>query len=623
MKLILQRGDSVAESPRSYRLSDDVQGGFDASAAMKRFAQLYQEFDETTKTSRKVSSLVQYLGDVSPTDAVWAVWFLCGHRPKRTVAVGKLREWCAEVCAIPEWLFSETYDFVGDLAETIALLLPPPTRVSERTLSEWILTGLLPLTRMKELEKKSAIVGAWNELAQLERFVFNKLLTGGFRVGLSQKLVSKAIAQFSGVPVDVIAHRLMGDWQPTENFYLSLLSHDTQSSETSRPYPFCLAHAMTTAELDVVEDRDAADLPDPVVQLTERLGPVQDWMLEWKWDGIRAQIIRRNQQTFVWSRGEELLTERFPEVVCDVDQLPDGTVLDGELVGWKNSHVLPFADLQKRITRKSVGRKLLDDVPVRFLAFDLLEYGGADLRSRPLKERRERLETLLPTATDATSASALAIAESLQPDSWADAFALRQSSRERRVEGLMLKRMDSEYGVGRVTGLWWKWKIEPYHCDAVLIYAQRGHGRRASKFTDYTFAAWDDEQLVPFAKAYSGLTDAEIREVDKFIRENTLDRFGPVQTVKAQLVFELAFEGLQISNRHKAGIAVRFPRITRWRRDKKIEDADSISSIRSLVQQTVPVAIQSAPRAGLRKRKPNPANPPAQLGGLFAGMDED
>lgn len=587
---------------------------------MKRFARLFQELDETTKTSRKVSSLVKYLGDVSPQDAVWAVWFLCGHRPKRTVAVGKLREWCAEVCQIPEWLFAETYDFVGDLAETISLLLPPPKQESSRTLSEWIRDHLLPLTGMKEPEKKVEIVGAWNELPQLERFVFNKLLTGGFRVGLSQKLVSKAIAQFSGIPVDVIAHRLMGEWRPTESFFLSLLSHDTTSSENSRPYPFCLAHAMTIAEADRTEDPSHPS--DPSAQLTERLGSVQDWLLEWKWDGIRAQVIRRNQQTFVWSRGEELLTERFPEILPDVAHLPDGTVLDGELVGWKNQQVLPFADLQKRIARKSVGRKLLADVPVRFLAFDLLEFGGEDLRSRPLKERRDQLETLLPLATDPTSGSTLAIAERLKPDTWAEAFALRQCSRERRVEGLMLKRADSEYGVGRVTGLWWKWKIDPYHCDAVLIYAQRGHGRRASKFTDYTFAAWEEEQLVPFAKAYSGLTDAEIREVDRFIKANTLERFGPVQTVRAELVFELAFEGLQVSSRHKAGIAVRFPRITRWRRDKKIEDADSIASIRSLVQQNSPQATAAAVK-GSTKRKSNPAPPPAKLGGLFKGMDED
>lgn len=590
---------------------------------MKRFAQLYQELDETTKTSRKVSSLVKYLGDVSPQDAVWAVWFLCGHRPKRTVAVGKLREWCAEVCGIPEWLFAETYDFVGDLAETISLLLPPPKYTSSRTLSEWIFEHLLPLTGMKEFEKKAAIVGAWSELAQLERFVFNKLLTGGFRVGLSQKLVRKAIAQFSGIPVDVIAHRLMGHWQPTESFFLSLLSHDTTSSENSRPYPFCLAHAMTIAELDSTEDSEAAGRVDPSVALTERLGSVDDWLLEWKWDGIRAQIIRRNQQTFIWSRGEELLTERFPEIVQDVDELPDGTVLDGEVVGWKNQQVLPFADLQKRITRKSIGRKLLADVPVRFLAFDLLELEGKDLRSRPMKERRSQLETMLPLATDSNFDSALAIAERLKPDTWADAFAIRQTSRERRVEGLMLKRADSEYGVGRVTGLWWKWKIDPYHCDAVLIYAQRGHGRRASKFTDYTFAAWEGDQLVPFAKAYSGLTDAEIREVDRFIRENTLERFGPVQTVKAELVFELAFEGLQISNRHKAGIAVRFPRITRWRRDKKIEDADSIGSIRSLVQQNSPAIAAPVLTGSTRTRKPKPAAPPAKLGGLFEGMDEE
>lgn len=585
---------------------------------MKRFAQLYQELDETMKTRHKVASLVRYFQQVSPSDAAWAMWFLCGNRPRRAVPVGKLREWCAEISGIPEWLFAETYDFVGDLAETIALMLPSPQNEAVGTLTEWINDRLMPLAAATEEEKKTRILSAWMELNQLQRFVFNKLLTGGFRVGVSQKLVIKALAEFSGVPADVIAHRLMGQWKPTAAFFESLMSAETDDADASRPYPFCLANSLVL----LPTDGDSLFDSDVERQMTHQHGPVSNWIMEWKWDGIRAQIVRRGGATFVWSRGEELLTERFPEILVEAEKLPDGTVLDGEIVGWKSGQVLPFADLQKRITRKSVGKKLLADIPVRFLAFDLLEHNGADLRSLPLVERRRLLSEVYRVVfegdsdTPASSAESLVLSPLLHASSWTDAVALRQSSRQQRVEGLMLKDKDREYGVGRVVGLWWKWKVEPYHCDAVLIYGQRGHGRRASKFTDYTFAAWENGQLVPFAKAYSGLTNEEIREVDKFIRENTLERFGPVQSVKAELVFELAFEGIQLSNRHKSGLAVRFPRIARWRKDKKPEDADTLQAIRGLVRMS-PADAESP--SG-RDSTPSNVFPP---GSLFAGMELD
>ncbi len=585
---------------------------------MKRFARLYQELDETTKTRHKLSSLVKYFREVDQNDAAWAIWFLCGNRPRRAVPVGKLREWCSQSSGIPEWLFAETYDFVGDLAETIALMLPPPQREVSGTLTVWINDRLLPLAVMPEQEKKASILSTWMELNQLQRFVFNKLLTGGFRVGVSQKLVVKALAEFSGIPGDVIAHRLMGHWDPTGTFFASLLSTKTNDADISRPYPFCLANSF------VPDPTEEGTLFNGVaLQLKQDLGNVSDWIIEWKWDGIRAQIVRRQGTTFIWSRGEELLTHRFPEVLQDAEQLPDGTVLDGELLGWKSGQVLPFADLQQRITRKSVGKKLLADVPVRFLAFDLLEFNGQDIRKSTLADRRQRLSELHDELfagdskrTGSCSAEWLLLSPILQPNSWTEALTMRQASREQRVEGLMLKRANSEYGVGRVAGLWWKWKVEPYHCDAVLIYAQRGHGKRAGKFTDYTFAAWENGQLVPFAKAYSGLTNDEIKDVDKFIRDNSLERFGPVQSVRAELVFELAFEGLQLSNRHKSGIAVRFPRIARWRKDKRPEEADTLERIRGLVRsQDVSRSQNTSEPLAKPDQKP--------LGGLFAGLDDE
>lgn len=613
---------------------------------MRRFARLFQELDETTKTTDRVDSLVRYFRDAEPADAAWATWFLCGQRPRRVIKVSQLQEWCAELAGIPEWLFEESREFVGDLAETIALLLPAVGSQVDDSLASWIEQKLLALPLMSDAARRDAIQQAWQDLNQTERLVFNKLLTGGFRIGVSQKLVIRALAEVSGIAGDVIAHRLMGQWKPTAEFFQSLMDPDTTDTQISRPYPFCLAHALSdvTAEQLVTEATDSTPISVAEQTTTAHEGPAnsrfdEHWIIEWKWDGIRAQLIVREGQVFIWSRGEELLTERFPEIEQAARRLPDGTVLDGEVVGWKNGHVLPFSDLQKRIQRKTVGPSIRAAVPVRFIAFDLLEWQKADLRSVPLRERRARLDGIGLEPAEA-SGVIIALAPRLSAATWSDCVQLRTQSREQLVEGLMLKHVNSQYEVGRVTGTWWKWKNEPFHCDAVMLYAQRGHGRRAGKFTDFTFAIWDNGQLVPFAKAYSGLTNAEIEEVDRFVRDNTIERFGPVSSVKAELVFELAFENIQLSSRHKSGLAVRFPRIARWRKDKTIEQADSLEHLKMLIHQRAsgdaseeentsedPASLpspQTAPASDGRRRKAKKKSQSDQpLGGLFAGMDEE
>lgn len=525
---------------------------------MKEFALLYQALDETTKTNVKVAAMRDYFTHCEPADGAWAVYFLSGRRLKHLLPTRLLCQWAAETAGVSDWMFEECYGAVGDLAETMALLLPEAAGKPAGSLAEWVQERIEPLARLTDEERRAALVSAWTELSTQERFVFNKLVTGAFRVGVSQRLVVRALAEATNLPQPVIAHRLMGQWQPTPEFFRGLFSPDVGETDRSQPYPFCLAHSLQE---------------DP-----EKLGPRSDWLAEWKWDGIRGQVIRRGGESYLWSRGEELILPRFPELQEPIDTLPDGTVLDGEVLAWKDGQVLPFGELQRRIGRKNVGKKLLAEVPARFAAFDLLELGGVDLRAEPLARRREKLEALL-TETD----SPLFVSPLVAAETWEELRQLREMSRDRRVEGLMLKRADSVYGVGRVTGLWWKWKIQPHTCDAVLIYAQRGHGRRASLYTDYTFAVWDDGQLIPFAKAYSGLTDAEIREVDRFVRKNTLERFGPVRSVKPELVFELAFEDIRPSNRHKSGIAVRFPRMARWRQDKRAEDADTLSTLKAMM----------------------------------------
>jgi DNA ligase-1 len=522
---------------------------------VKRFVALYLALDATTKTGAKEAALVEYFGHAPPEDAAWATFFLTGRKLKRLVRSRDLREAARDAASTPEWLFDASYHAVGDLAETIALLLPPPAADDDATLTHWVEQQLAGFAGLPPPEAQARLRDAWSRLDTDARFVYLKLITGEFRVGAAKQLVYRALALACGVPVTDVAQRLVGDWTPGPGFFELVRGGTDAPGRDHKPYPFFLAHPL--------ED-------DP-----STLGDVRDWQAEWKWDGIRAQVVVRGRVARVWSRGEELVSDAFPELVAAAHALPDGTVVDGEVLVWHPDEGLPeaFATLQRRLNRKAPGPKLLREAPVTLCVYDLLEHDDHDLRALPLTERRARLASLLP-ATPALRLSPLVAATS-----WDGLAQARSRSREQRAEGLMLKRLDSAYGVGRMRGPWWKWKIEPYTVDAVLVYAQPGHGRRASLYTDYTFAVWDGDALVPFAKAYSGLTNDEIRQVDAWIRAHTLERFGPVRRVEPVLVFELAFEGLQRSTRHKSGIAVRFPRIARWRTDKPAADADRLETL--------------------------------------------
>jgi len=528
---------------------------------VKRFAQLFGEIDATTRTSEKVDAMVRYFADAPPRNAAWAVYFLSGNRPKRLLNARVLAAWAMDAAGVPQWLFDESYEAVGDLAETITLLLPDAERADDRPLYAWVEESLLTLPSLPEAHQRQAILDAWGTLRGTERFVWNKLITGAWRVGVSRQLVTRALSQVSGVDEGTIAHRLTGAWTPTAQAFEALVATDTRDADRTRPYPFFLAYALD-GEL-------------------EALGEPQVWQVEWKWDGIRSQLVHRDGITHIWSRGEELVTERFPEIVEAASFLPDGTVLDGEILPWKDNAPLPFAQLQRRIGRVRLSQSILADVPVVLVAYDLLESDGVDFRERPLAERRALLETTLASAR---AEARIIISPLVASSDWDVVRAAFNRSREMHAEGLMLKRRDVTYGVGRRKGAWWKWKVQPYSLDAVMVYAQAGSGRRASLNTDMTFALWDNGALVPFAKAYSGLTDEELRQLDGWIRQHTIEKFGPVRRVEPVHVFEIAFEGIQRSTRHKAGIAVRFPRIIRWRTDKKPEDADSLSALKLLLE---------------------------------------
>jgi DNA ligase-1 len=527
---------------------------------MRAFADLFDRLDRTTATNAKLSALVDYFASTDPTDAAWAVNFLTGKRLKRLVNTRELRAWTAELTGLPLWLIEDSYEQVGDLAETMHLLLPASdTSKASPGLAEMVETRIRPLQDLDEAARRTTVIELWQTLDGTERFLFNKLLTGGFRVGVSKRLVTRALAEVAGVDATLIAHRLMGRWQPSADSFRSLIAPASDDDlDSATPYPFFLASALET---------------DPA-----SLGSPDDWQAEWKWDGIRAQLIRRGGQTFIWSRGEDLMTGRFPEIETAAESLSDGCVLDGEIMAWRDDQPLPFGLLQRRIGRKKPGAKTLAEAPVAFLAYDCLEWQGKDLRADPLAHRLVCLTRALKEAP------ALKRSAEIDFGAWEELPEIRSSARERGVEGLMIKRLDSPYQVGRKRGDWWKWKVEPYTFDAVLIYAQPGHGRRSGLFTDYTFAVHDGDSLVPVAKAYSGLKQGEIDRLDRWIRAHTVERFGPVRSVEPVHVFELAFEGISASSRHKSGIALRFPRIHRWREDLQVDDADALSDLKRLLK---------------------------------------
>lgn len=526
---------------------------------MKLFSDLFKSLDATTSTNAKIKALVQYFETVSDEDKLWTIALFTHKRPKRTVSTTLLRQWAASSAGISLWLFEDAYHVAGDLAETIALVVPPATRYSNYTLTEWI-DKIKGLAEAEEEDKKAFILNAWSELDFASRFLFNKLITGGFRLGVSKKSIIKALGRYLDKEETEIAHRLMGDWTPDNTTFQKLLLSNDFDQNISRPYPFYLAYAL---DVDV-----------------ESLGSCDDWLAEYKWDGIRGQIIKRKGEVFVWSRGEELINDSFPEFQLLNELSEDDFVFDGEIVIMRESGIGSFQELQSRLGRKTVSKKKLKESPAHMVVYDLLEWEGEDIRSKSQWERRRLLEKYFDQRH-----GLLSLSTSIDFNDWEQLRKIRLGARALDAEGLMLKSKSAPYQVGRKKGGWWKWKLDPYTIDAVMIYAQRGHGRRSNLYSDYTFAVWNEEgQLVPFTKAYSGLTDADFREVTRFVNANTLERFGPVRRVKPDLVFEVAFEGISHSKRHKSGIALRFPRIHRWRRDKQASEANKLSDLLELLK---------------------------------------
>ena len=525
---------------------------------MKHFAEMIAGVESSNKTTAKLDAMVKYLEIADEKDKLWFLALFTGKRPKRPINSNLLRSWALEITGLPEWLFLESYSAVGDLGETLSLILPEPNEVIEKPLHQWM-EELIALKALSDQEKKEYVVQSWNGLQNIERFIFNKLIGGSFRIGVSKKLLINALAKYSGQESSALMHSIMGKWKVEETNFSELISGENINPDNSKPYPFCLAY--------------------PIEKEPEELGDINDWQAEYKWDGIRGQFIKRNDEVFIWSRGEELVNAQFPELVEAFSKLEGDFVLDGEILAVLDEKVLNFNELQKRLNRKTISAKMMREIPIQTFVYDILELDGKDLRNLELLERRLLLENLIIN----NPIDNIKIPELVLGKNWAELAVARENSRDNNSEGLMLKHKKSLYHSGRKKGDWWKWKVEPLTIDAVLIYAQKGSGRRSGFYTDYTFAVKKEDQLVTIAKAYSGLTDKEIMEVSRFVTKNSIEKFGPVRTVKAELVFEIAFEGIGFSNRHKSGVALRFPRIKRWRKDKKVEDIDDIEEVKKLI----------------------------------------
>lgn len=525
---------------------------------MKEFAKLINALDSTNKTTLKLEAINQFLIDATDDDKLWFLALFTGKRPKRNVNTALMKQWAMELAEIPEWLFLESYSSVGDLGETISLILKEPEQTIERSLSEWM-NLILDLKDKTDSEKKEFVLNAWNNLPHNERFIFNKLLGGSFRVGVSSKSLINALAKHYDMDASSVTHSIMGEWSVAEANFDDLIQGKYADTQLSKPYPFCLAYAL---------EKEPEDL-----------GEINDWQAEYKWDGIRGQFIKRDGEVFIWSRGEELVTDQFPEIKEQLMNWKGDFVIDGEILAYKDNQVLNFSELQKRLNRKNLTKKMLEEIPVVIFAYDLMEWESEDWRTKPMKERRAKLEELF----NLNPSENIFLSQIISEDNWDKLKQIRENSRSVNSEGLMLKNKNSPYHTGRKKGDWWKWKIDPLTIDAVLIYAQKGSGRRSGYYTDYTFAVKKDDQLVTIAKAYSGLTDKEIQEVSRFVNKNAIEKFGPVRTVKPELVFEIAFEGIGFSNRHKSGVALRFPRIVRWRRDKTVAEIDDIEEIKLMI----------------------------------------
>lgn len=524
---------------------------------MQNFIELFKNLDSLNSTNRKLILLKEYFKTEKEENLDFAIYLLSGKKRKKLVSTKLLKELLLKFANLDEWVFEECYAEVGDFAETVNLLLP----ISYNNLANCDLKrDYISLTNITKLEDKiNYILQCWQTYNFYARFLFNKIISGTLRIGVSDGLVIKALSEVFSISPHSCAQILMGNWNPTSTTICSKLKNNN-IKPVSTPYPFCLAQTF-----------------DKQIEPTK----LSEWIIEKKYDGIRCQIIKRNNEVYIWSRGEEILNEQFPDLIDAFQALDNGTVIDGELLAYTtNFEIDSFNKLQKRLNKKNPSKKLILEIPCFVIAYDILEFNGKDIRFYPLKERKLILSELCKSKT----ISLLKISEEYTFKNWDEVVTFKSTCKRNHCEGLMFKKIDEIYVSGKRVNSWIKWKFQPYTLDAILLYAQKGRGKRSGLYTDYSFGLWNNNELVPFAKAYSGLSNKEIHELNQWIKQNTLEKFGTVRLVKPQHVFEIAFEGINISKRHKSGFAVRFPRILRWRKDKLVHEANHIEDLKKLIE---------------------------------------
>lgn len=523
---------------------------------MKFYAELYKALKRNNRESDILELLIDYFSKVCERDKIWTLYILSEGKVKKKFRSQLLKECACEYTGIPDWLFEESYRFTGDLIETLSLILPEKETDSHRTLSGWMdFVNTINLTDESEMKEK--IIKAWKDLDHSEKYVFNKLITGSLRSGLKDKVLIKALSEFFNIEPNIIARRLKSEWHPDKISFKELFSGDDPNDVISKPYAFFTEEVMETE--------------------SEELGLPGDWLAEWKFTGIRVQIIFRQGDIFIWTEDEDLITDKFPEFENLKNILPEGTVFEGVLLCYGNGKPLPLTYLKTRTGRKNINRKTMIEFPVVFIAYDILEYNGNDIRHKVLAERKEIISNI---KSQISNSELLKFSQEINFKDWEELRKMRAKSGDFKAKGILLKKKIS-VRLPECKDKFLIWKPEPLSIDTVLIYAMKGE--RTDLFTEYTFGIWDEGKLVSIAKVNSGLTEVEIREVSEFVKNNTLEKFGPVRTVKPELVFEIAFESISESKRHKSGLVLHLPGITRWKKDKKIEEVFILENLKKLI----------------------------------------
>lgn len=525
---------------------------------MKRFAELCAILESTANAREKMAALTVYFQDAPPPDAIWAIRLLLGWKPSRIATSQTLRRWARECVQFPDWLFEESCAAVGNLLETLALLIPLPDTPGDVPLHVRMQRDLLPLRDLTENEQRAAVSAAWTQMDAQQRFVWNTLLTGGFRPHVSEKTLIRALSAWRGLPTTVLACRLKQEWEPTVAGYRALFSHDIAALDSSQLYPFQRWYEEPPA-------RGAS-------------GAIGDWRIDWHRNGMRAQLIKRGSSVFLWSDDHVIVNDTFPEICEAMAAMTDGTVLDGVITAWSADGPLHRAELERRMKRKRLTKKFKHEVPVRYWVYDLLEIQGEDVRTQPFRQRIHQAAGIIPTEVG----SVIHLAEPLEAASWHRLHALRNDARRHGADGVLLRRWTaSACPSTRKADQWRVWKADPLTAPVVLVYVQALNAASGQRSVEGTFAAWDGGDLVPVAKTSAGFSDEDVNAIEEFAKQHTVERFGPVRSLKAELVFTLAFDSVSLSTRRKSGLVLHHPRVAGRLLDASIHDAERIAILRN------------------------------------------